>query len=66
KKPSISFEEYAMTETRFRTLLQSNPERSAELIASGQREINAKFDLYQQLARIRYDAAGSAEDAGQG
>ncbi|MDP6529957.1 MAG: pyruvate:ferredoxin (flavodoxin) oxidoreductase [Gemmatimonadota bacterium] len=66
KKPSISFEEYAMTETRFRMLLQSNPERSAELIASGQREINAKFDLYQQLARIRYDAAGSAEDAGQG
>ena len=39
-----------MTETRFKSLTQSNPERAKALMAQGQQEAIARVKLYQALA----------------
>ncbi len=44
KAPKISFEEYALSETRFRMLAKTNPERSKRLLQEAQRVVQAKYD----------------------
>jgi len=50
KPPKLSYEQWAMKETRFRTLAQSMPERARALMAQGQQEAAARVKLYQALA----------------
>ena len=54
KEPSISFEEYAYAETRFRTLKSKDPERAAMLLKLGQRDCTRRWNLYSQMAKIDY------------
>jgi len=63
KPPKVAFEQYALSETRFRMLMKSNPERAKKLLADAQRAVQARFDVYQQLARMQFGPAaqGSAE-----
>ena len=50
KPPKHTYEQWAMTETRFKSLTQSNPERAKALMAQGQQEAIARVKLYQALA----------------
>ena len=52
RKPKIPFEEYAMTEIRFRMLTKTHPERAKRLLAKAQRAVNARFDIYEQLSQM--------------
>ncbi len=61
KSPKISFEEYALSETRFKMLAKVNPERSKRLLADAQRNVQAKYVMYQQLANLHYGADADSE-----
>jgi pyruvate-ferredoxin/flavodoxin oxidoreductase len=50
KAPSIPFEEFAKTETRFKMLADSNPARAKELFAAAQKAIEARFEKYRKMA----------------
>ncbi len=61
KSPKISFEEYALSETRFKMLAKVNPERSKRLLAEAQRNVQARYVMYQQLANLHYGADADSE-----
>jgi pyruvate-ferredoxin/flavodoxin oxidoreductase len=52
KDPSISYEEYAYGENRFRALRADNPEKAKESIALAQAEATARFRYYKQLSEL--------------
>ncbi len=54
KVPSISFEEYAMGENRYRVLKKNNPEHAEALIRKGNEWTVRRFALYEQLAAMTY------------
>ena len=54
KAPSISFEEYAYAENRYRTLLSKDPERAKMLLKLGQTDCDRRWNLYSQMAQIDY------------
>jgi pyruvate-ferredoxin/flavodoxin oxidoreductase len=55
KAPSISFEDFANGENRFRILQKSQPEVAKKLMEQGNQETAARFDLYQKLAAMDPD-----------
>jgi len=61
RAPKISFSEWALTETRFRMLMKTNPERSKRLLEEAQRVVQAKYDMYQQLANLHYGSDADTE-----
>ena len=54
KPPSISFEDFAYRETRFKMLTKSKPERAKMLLDMAQSEINSRWQLYQEMAEMDY------------
>ncbi len=54
KAPSVSVEEYAYNETRYRMLLQSNEERAELLMAKAKQDAASRWNLYQQMADMHY------------
>jgi pyruvate-ferredoxin/flavodoxin oxidoreductase len=50
KPPKLTYEQWAMKETRFRSLTQSMPERAKALMLQGQQEAVARWKLYEALA----------------
>jgi pyruvate-ferredoxin/flavodoxin oxidoreductase len=56
KEPSISFEDYAYTETRFKMLTQSNPDIAKRLAAEANKSIKSKWHLIKQMAEMKYGA----------
>jgi pyruvate-ferredoxin/flavodoxin oxidoreductase len=54
KEPTISVDEYAYNETRYRMLLQSNEERAEVLMAKAKRDAASRWTLYQQMADMHY------------
>ncbi|MEJ2199970.1 MAG: thiamine pyrophosphate-dependent enzyme, partial [Desulfuromonadaceae bacterium] len=50
KEPSISFEDYAYGENRFRVLKKAQPEVAARLMAQATKETATRYDLYKKLA----------------
>jgi pyruvate-ferredoxin/flavodoxin oxidoreductase len=50
KKPEGSFKEFALKEARFRILERAKPEESARLLTLGQKDINERYNTYEQLA----------------
>jgi pyruvate-ferredoxin/flavodoxin oxidoreductase len=61
KAPKITFGQYANTETRFRMLQKTDPERAKELLANAQRAVTARFDVYQQLASLSFDSDSDSD-----
>jgi len=49
KDPTISFEEFAYNETRFKMLTKSNPQRAKELLDLAQRDVDAKWKKYKSI-----------------
>ncbi len=52
KPPKIPFTDFALTETRFRMLQKVDPERAKRLMADAQRAVQARYDVFKQLADI--------------
>ena len=62
KKPSIPYEEYAYKQTRFKMLTKSKPEEAKRLLVLGQRDVLARWNLYEQMAAMRVaDADGNGD-----
>ena len=56
KAPKMTYEQWAMTETRFRSLAQVMPDRARALMEQGQREAKARWKLYEALAIAGVDS----------
>jgi pyruvate-ferredoxin/flavodoxin oxidoreductase len=52
KAPSISLEQYAYHETRYRMLAQSDPPRAEELLRAAQRDVQMNWKRYRDLASV--------------
>ncbi|MFC1585695.1 pyruvate:ferredoxin (flavodoxin) oxidoreductase [Fibrobacterota bacterium] len=52
--PKIPVEEWAYSETRFKMLTKSNPEEARRLIADAQKDVDAKWKFYEQMAKMNY------------
>jgi pyruvate-ferredoxin/flavodoxin oxidoreductase len=61
KAPKIAFDQFANSETRFRMLQKTDPERAKKLLADAQRAITARFDVYQQLASLSLGSGGDSD-----
>ncbi|MHC1782725.1 MAG: pyruvate:ferredoxin (flavodoxin) oxidoreductase [Anaerolineaceae bacterium] len=59
KDPSVTVEEYAYNETRYRMLLQSDEARAEMLMKSARQDVTKRWELYQQMAAIEYKARNS-------
>jgi pyruvate-ferredoxin/flavodoxin oxidoreductase len=55
KEPTISFEEYAFGENRYRVLKKNNPEAAAELIKKANQLTARKFSFYEKLAAMAFE-----------
>ncbi len=55
KDPSITFEDYAYGENRFRVLKKAQPEVAERLMTQATKETAARFDLYKKLADMDPD-----------
>jgi pyruvate-ferredoxin/flavodoxin oxidoreductase len=51
KTPSLPYEEYAYTQTRFKTLAESDPEDAQRLLKLAQEDVLARWRRYEQIAR---------------
>jgi pyruvate-ferredoxin/flavodoxin oxidoreductase len=54
KEPTIPLKEYAYNETRYRMLLQSDEQRAEILMKQAQHDVNARWELYRQMAAMNY------------
>ncbi|MFG0289950.1 MAG: pyruvate:ferredoxin (flavodoxin) oxidoreductase [Rhodopirellula sp. JB044] len=61
RKPSVSFKEIAMREARFAMLTRTNPERASQLFDLAQREIDDRWQFYEQMAGVEREAIASDE-----
>jgi pyruvate-ferredoxin/flavodoxin oxidoreductase len=57
KEPTISFEDYAYAENRFRSLKSQDPERAAMLLKYGQQDCDRRWRRYSQLASMDYSSS---------
>jgi len=55
KDPTISVEEYANGQIRFKTLKSSHPERAKMLIILAEEQAKSRFRFYKQLAALEWD-----------
>ncbi|MEZ4599703.1 MAG: pyruvate:ferredoxin (flavodoxin) oxidoreductase [Syntrophotaleaceae bacterium] len=58
KEPTISFEEYAYGENRYRVLKKVKPEEAEALMKEANRITRRKYDLYRKLADLPPDCGG--------
>jgi pyruvate-ferredoxin/flavodoxin oxidoreductase len=58
KAPSIPVSEYAYNETRYRMLLQSDENRAEALMKLAQKDVGARWQLYEQMAAMHYGKNG--------
>jgi pyruvate-ferredoxin/flavodoxin oxidoreductase len=54
KEPTITLEEYAYGENRYRVLKKTNPEAAAALMARSTELTTRRFDLYKKMAEMDY------------
>jgi pyruvate-ferredoxin/flavodoxin oxidoreductase len=55
KDPTISFEQYAYNETRYKMLVKSKPEEAARLLKLAQEDVTSRWNLYKQMAAVKYN-----------
>ncbi|TGU74500.1 pyruvate:ferredoxin (flavodoxin) oxidoreductase [Geomonas terrae] len=55
KDPSISLEEYAYGENRYRVLKKNNPEAAAALMARSAELTARRYDLYKRMAEMEFE-----------
>ncbi|MFC1477688.1 pyruvate:ferredoxin (flavodoxin) oxidoreductase [candidate division KSB1 bacterium] len=57
KKPSIPIKEYMYSETRFKMLTKTMPERAESLLKAAQEDVNRRWAFYEHLASMDYSFA---------
>jgi pyruvate-ferredoxin/flavodoxin oxidoreductase len=55
KAPTITLEEYAYSENRYKSLKKSNPKAADELMKQATKWTAARFAYYQKLAALTFD-----------
>jgi pyruvate-ferredoxin/flavodoxin oxidoreductase len=55
KAPSIPVREYAYNELRYRSLVQTNEERAEMLMQAAQKEVDKRWSLYEQMAKMDFN-----------
>jgi pyruvate-ferredoxin/flavodoxin oxidoreductase len=63
KAPSIALKDYAYNETRYTMLTKSNPEAAARLMELAQKDVKDRYELYRQMAEMRYGNGAAAAPA---
>ncbi len=63
KEPTISLEEYAYNESRYRMLLQSDEERAEMLMKQAKNDVRGRWDLYRQMAAMHYEPVTGVDGA---
>jgi pyruvate-ferredoxin/flavodoxin oxidoreductase len=58
KTPTISFEDYAYGENRYRVLKKNNPEAAAKLMKQANSWTARRFALYENMAAMSYEEPG--------
>ncbi len=53
KAPSVSIEELAQREARYRMVQKTNPEHAKELLQAAEEQAKARYEVYRQLAQIK-------------
>ena len=61
KDPSISFQDYAYNETRYRVLMQTDEARAEMLMKEATSDTKRRLELYKQMAAINYSTAEPSE-----
>ncbi|MGM0608341.1 MAG: pyruvate:ferredoxin (flavodoxin) oxidoreductase [Candidatus Muiribacteriota bacterium] len=64
KAPSISLEDYISKENRYNVVKKQYPERAEKLSKLAQKRVNARYNLYKQLAE-KMDCSINKEDDGE-
>ncbi len=64
RKPTIAFKEFAMKEARFAMLAQGDKQRSEELMALAQQDVDEQWHLYEQMAKVDRTVALTVEANG--
>jgi len=54
KEPTISFEDFAYSETRWKMLTKSKPEEAKKLLAQATKDTLDRWHIYQQMASLQY------------
>jgi pyruvate-ferredoxin/flavodoxin oxidoreductase len=62
RKPTLRFTDFAKKEARFALLGRANPERAEELAAAAQRDIDDRWQLYEQMVEIHRTAVYEEEE----
>jgi len=62
KAPKGSFKEYAMKQARFAMLARSRPEESERFLEMGQKDVEARWSFYSQLAAVERGGAEAGSD----
>ncbi|MGD2118034.1 MAG: pyruvate:ferredoxin (flavodoxin) oxidoreductase [Chromatiales bacterium] len=63
KQPSVSYAEFTNSETRFSMLKRSHPEAAEKLYRKAQREVEARWQHYAQLANLTYEPEVDADSS---
>ncbi len=62
KRPSIPLRQYAYTETRYKMLSKAMPERARALLNEAERDVRARWNLYEKLAALRETGEAQGEE----
>ncbi|MCW5850176.1 MAG: pyruvate:ferredoxin (flavodoxin) oxidoreductase, partial [Anaerolineae bacterium] len=58
REPSIPMQQYALNETRYRMLMQSDQARSEELLKEAQQDVELRWKMYAQFAALYAETKG--------
>ena len=64
KAPTMSFEEYAYGENRYRVLKKINPDAAAKLMALAEEDTKKRWKLYEQMAQMSVSDPKEASNNG--
>ena len=64
KEPSISYEDFAYNQTRFKMLTKSRPEAAKQFLKESQAEVKARWRFYENLSEL-YAAAAAGSNGGK-
>ena len=61
KAPTTKFRDYAYKENRYRMLTKSKPEEAERLIQLAQKDVDSRWHMYEELAKIDYSGSGGSD-----
>ena len=64
KAPTMSFEEYAYGENRYRVLKKINPDAAAKLMALAEEDTKKSWKMYEQMAQMNFSDPKDASNNG--